>query len=211
MEYYERYWNGPVDKNGVAAAPPVWNKTDLARVLRFIAPYCRGRVLDFGCGQGVFTYELSQLSPVSEVFGVDLSRAAIERAKRTYPKIQFEALSSGTLPFEEGAFDMISVVEVMEHLLDPAQTLRDMVRVLKPGGHLMITTTDYNWLKQVIIAAFFWGKYFRPTNPHIRFFTKKTLKDLLYDVNLDVVAYEWNGRYGWIMPKGQMVVAKKRK
>lgn len=64
-------------------------------------------------------------------------------------------------------------------------------------------------LKQIIIATFFWNKYFYPTNPHIRFFNKSTLKDILGKHGFKIIKYSWNGSYFKIMPKGQIVIAQK--
>ena len=102
------------------------------------------------------------------------------------------------------------MIEVIEHLVDIEGTLKELFRVMKPGGILLITTTDFNLLKQVIIAMFFFEKYFYPTNPHIRFFKKSTLADILSKNGFSIIKYAWNGDYLKIMPKGQMILAQKR-
>ena len=72
-----------------------------------------------------------------------------------------------------------------------------------------MTTTDFNWLKKIIIASFYWDKFFYPNNPHIRFFTKKTLIEMCKKYSLQLVDYKWNKSYFGLMPKGQMIVFKK--
>ena len=53
-----------------------------------------------------------------------------------------------------------------------------MQRVLAPGGRLLVTVPYHGVFKDVLIALFKWDEHFSPTNPHIRFFTRKTLSQL---------------------------------
>ncbi|KMP10859.1 hypothetical protein UR09_04990 [Candidatus Nitromaritima sp. SCGC AAA799-A02] len=209
--YYERYWEkclGSYDK-GVAQLPPDWQPGDLERVLSFCRDKVKGRVLDAGCGDGFFAQKLSELTDLQEITGIDVSERAIEIARTKYPNLNFLSGELNHIPLDDSSCDFVSFVEVIEHLVDVDGTLEEIARVLKPGGILLITTTDFNWLKSVIIAAFFFEKYFYPTNPHIRFFTRRTLEQVLSSHGLSVVKYAWHGSYFGIMPKGQMVLARK--
>jgi 2-polyprenyl-3-methyl-5-hydroxy-6-metoxy-1,4-benzoquinol methylase len=170
----------------------------------------KGKILDAGCGDGFFLNKLTFSDEVKDITGIDISEKAIEMALEKYPKNQFRQASLNKISFENGSFDCIVMVEVIEHLIDIGGTLEELSRVLKSGGLLLITTTDFNWLKAVIIAMFYFEKYFHPTNPHIRFFTKTTLAEVLLAYGFEVVKYSWNGSYLGIMPKGQMVLARKK-
>ncbi len=64
---------------------------------------------------------------------------------------------------------------MLEHLFDPAFALREMHRIMKPGGKLLVTVPYHGRLKNVLIALFKFDEHFTPSNPHIRFYTKKTL------------------------------------
>jgi len=211
-DYYERYWRKPlgVDGQGFAEYPPEWSKSDLQRVLSFCGGMLKGKVLDAGCGDGFFSNQLICFDEVKDITGIDISEKAIEMALEKYPKTQFRQASLNKIPFENASFDSIVMVEVIEHLVDIDGTLEDLSRVLKPGGLLLITTTDFNWLKAVIIAMLYFEKYFYPTNPHIRFFTKTTLAEVLLVHGFKVIKYSWNGSYLGLMPKGQMVLARKK-
>src|SRR3989338_1139736 len=194
MDYYERYWKGNHEEEGVATSPPIWKEEELRRVIGVAEPYCQGNVLDLGCGEGTFTFHLNKLDKIKKITGTDISQIAISQAKKKYPGVDF-----------------IAMVELVEHILDIKQMLTEVNRVLKPGGYILITTTDFSLLKKVIIATFFWGKYFYPTNPHIRFFTKSTLKDILDKTGFKVIKHKWNGSYLGLMPKGQIMIAQKVK
>ncbi len=211
-DYYERYWRKPlgIDGQGFAEYPPEWSKSDLQRVLSFYSGMLKGKVLDAGCGDGFFSNQLTCCDEVKDITGIDISEKAVEMALEKYPKTQFRQASLNKIPFENASFDSIVMVEVIEHLVDIDGTLEDLSRVLKPGGLLLITTTDFNWLKAVIIAMLYFEKYFYPTNPHIRFFTKTTLAEVLLVHGFKVIKYSWNGSYLGLMPKGQMVLARKK-
>ena len=209
--YYERYWEKQSASNGkgVAELPPEWNEGDLERILTFCNGSIQGRLLDAGCGDGFFASQVRQRFNLKYVHGLDVSSKAIDLAGTKYPEIIFQQGSLSHIPEETNSIDSVTMVEVFEHLVDVEGTLKELFRVLKPGGILLITTTDFNWFKQVIIAMFFFEKYFYPTNPHIRFFTKSTLAEVLSNNGFTVIKYAWNGNYFKLMPKGQMVLAQK--
>lgn len=209
--YYEKYWRSQGHREGVANLPPEWNEDDLERVLGFLKPVCRGDVLDVGCGNGVFTVRLKNYKGVKKVIGVDVSHEAIRQAKGKYPSVDFRVTAAETFPFGDGSFDLVTLVDVAEHVIDVEGLFLEIGRILKDSGILFITTTDFNWIKRVLIAAFFWEKYFYPQNPHIRFFTKCSLSAILKKAGFEVFAHQWHGSYFGVMPKGQLVLARKTK
>ena len=209
MDYYERYWKRELEEGGVASHPPIWNVSQLKYLISIIQPFCQGDVLDVGCGEGTFTSQLAKLNKVRKVIGIDISSEAVSSARHKLPEIDFEAMSTEQLMFSNETFDIITVVEVVEHVLDIKKMFKEFNRVLRLNGKLFITTTNFNLLKKAMIAIFFWDKYFYPTNPHIRFFTKSTLKDILIRTGFKIILHKWNKSYFGIMPKGQIVVAEK--
>ena len=212
QSFYERYWGQqPAFKGeGIAELPPEWNEENLERILKFCSDKIQGRVLDVGCGDGFFTAKILQRFNLKNVYGLDISSKAVDLARLKHPEINFQQSALNHIPEETNSINSITMIEVIEHLVDIEGTLKELFRVMKPGGILLITTTDFNWLKQVIIAIFFFEKYFYPTNPHIRFFKKSTLADILSKNGFSIIKYAWNGDYLKIMPKGQMILAQKR-
>jgi len=124
MDYYERYWNKDLGKEGLANVPPNWQAADLKRIMDVIEPYCQGRVLDLGCGEGTFTHHLQKLSRVKEVVGADISQIAILKARQKYPRIEFEVIEENNLPFPAESFDFVSAVEIIEHIIDTEGLLK---------------------------------------------------------------------------------------
>ena len=211
QSFYDRYWGKqPASKGkGVAELPPEWDEESLERILKFCSDKIQGRVLDVGCGDGFFTAQILQRFNLKNVYGLDISSKAVDLARLKHPEIDFQQSALNHIPEETNSIDSVTMIEVIEHLVDIEGTLKELFRVMKPGGILLITTTDFNWLKQVIIAIFFFEKYFYPTNPHIRFFKKSTLADVLSKNGFSIKKYAWNGDYLKIMPRGQMILAQK--
>jgi ubiquinone/menaquinone biosynthesis C-methylase UbiE len=211
-DYYERYWSKEfANRKGFANLPPEHTSQNLQRIINSLKPYVHGRVLDVGCGDGFVTNLISKFPGVAEIFGLDISQTAINIGKSKYTHIKFEVGSVTNLPFAANYFDVITAIEVVEHINNTEQLFKEFNRVLRLNGRLFITTTDFNLLKKIIIALFFWERYFYPTNPHIRFFTKKTLSAMLAEHGFEIKQHRWNGSYFGIMPKGQIMIAEKVK
>lgn len=104
-----------------------------------------GRVLDFGCGTG---YGASRISgECREIIGVDISADAIAIATERYDarNLQFKQIGrveDGPIPFATSSFDAVLSFQVIEHIAEPRVYLREIVRVLRPGGVAIIATPD---------------------------------------------------------------------
>lgn len=175
-DYYNHYWKTgharySGDNQGYAHNFRIWMQAQLRDVAN------DAMILEVGCGDGSFTRNLAQHS--SRVTAVDISASQIERNARAHPEIKFiQHDVARPLPFASGAFEVIWCSEVLEHLFDPGFALGEMQRVLAPGGRLLVTVPYHGRLKDVLIALFKWEEHFAPGNPHIRFFTRKSLSQL---------------------------------
>jgi len=208
--YYDEYWDGNI-QGGSLNVPPSWSPENLKWHLDFFQPYCGPCVLDMGAGDGTFIDMMQRNVPkIQRAEALELSSVAIQKGKEKCPAVQFKQGSCDALPFADASFDTVFSIEVVEHLLDVDRCLSEVHRILKPGGFFCVTTTDFNLLKRWVIATFFWDKFFYPNNPHIRFFTKKTLAEMARRHGLQQVAYKWNHSYFGLMPHGQMAVFCKK-
>jgi SAM-dependent methyltransferase len=124
------------------------------------------RVLDLGCGDGRLTSELD----ASELTAADVSPIALERARERLPGARMVELEhDAELPFEDGSFDLVLCAETIEHVRDVQLLLSEIRRVLRPGGSLALTTPAHLPL----------GRRPDPLSPHLRFFTRRSLRRLL--------------------------------
>ncbi len=110
----------------------------------------RFEVLDIGCSNGSLVLHLlntvGQRLPL-EATGVDISPFDIEFARRQLeffgtPHCRFEVADGQRLPFPDASFDVVTALEIIEHLAEPGNLLKEMRRVLKPGGAAVLTTPN---------------------------------------------------------------------
>ena len=99
------------------------------------------RVLDAGCGSGLFLRELLARDPALMAVGIDASPRAAALASRRYgvPAI---AADLARAPFADASFDLIAMFHVLEHVRDPAAYLGTVRRLLAPGGRLVVQTPN---------------------------------------------------------------------
>lgn len=108
------------------------------------------RVLDVGCGVGQVVAALAARG--FDAHGVDVNSAAIQRARGhagTYYLVDSEVL-----PFEDGSFDGVGCFTVLEHTPDPGLMLREMIRVTRAGGHIIVACP--NFLRVMGVQAHHW-------------------------------------------------------
>lgn len=100
--------------------------------------------LDIGCGAGTF---IGTLDPDRESLGIDIAERQIDYARRHYAaaRHRFQQVAPGRLPFSNDTFDLITLIEVIEHLdvASGRELLDEALRCLRPGGKLLITTPNY--------------------------------------------------------------------
>lgn len=98
-----------------------------------------GRFLDFGCGDGILLKTVADRC--AECHGADVNPAAYAETAAAYPQFRFSQVGlDGRLDYPDGYFDTIAAIEVIEHVPDERAMLAELVRVLRPGGRLLITT-----------------------------------------------------------------------
>jgi len=92
------------------------------------------RILDAGCGVGAFVRRLREFTP--DVHGFDVERESVLRGIEEIPGLSLAVAEH--LPYRDGAFDVVLMHEVLEHVDDDLESLREMHRVLAPGGRLVV-------------------------------------------------------------------------
>jgi glycosyltransferase involved in cell wall biosynthesis/ubiquinone/menaquinone biosynthesis C-methylase UbiE len=101
-------------------------------------------VLDCGCGMGVYMMMMSRLRNL-KLYGVDGDVARLEWADREGIAAQLSSVDIHHLPFADNSFDKVLMSEVLEHLVDDRGSLREVYRVLKPGGVLALSVPHANY------------------------------------------------------------------
>ena len=95
--------------------------------------------LDFGCGGGKFLASL-RAKRIGRIVGLDASRDAIEKARARFPDLDLRHLAAGAaIPFADGTFTSITLLDVLEHVEAQAELLAELHRVLNDDGRLIVT------------------------------------------------------------------------
>jgi SAM-dependent methyltransferase len=161
------------------------------------------RVLDVGCNRGQIELLFHQLHPDvakrRRIDGVDISRDSIQQAQTLgLPECSFQAYDGITLPFDAGTFDLVVLVEVIEHVSDKPSLLAEIARVLRRGGRLFLTTPnpDCTSLRTEFAMWRILRKIFRRRQWHKDEFVShqaliELLKDAGFALDRDEQLYAW--------------------
>lgn len=109
-------------------------------------PGGKKRILDLGCGTGMFINELSTRAKF--VVGVDASLEMLKVAKGRAGKAALVQADADALPFADGSFDAVVSVTLLQNMPDPKATVREVARVLRPGGVAILTVLKRKYLRE---------------------------------------------------------------
>ena len=139
-----------------------------------------GRHLDIGCGPGTL---IGLLDGTGELIGVDISKSQTDYAQARYDSSQrqFQCTRMERLPFNDNRFDSVSLVELIEHLPEGRiqNLLREVRRVLKPGGKVVLTTPNYGSLWPLLECLLNRLGPVSYEHQHITRFHRRRLRDAL--------------------------------
>ena len=112
--------------------------------------------------------------------GVDPSPAALARARDTHPELTFVApAADGRLPLPDASFDVVTCVNVLEHVADTQALMSEARRVLTSGGLLLATVPYHSRVQAAFGALTAFERHFDPLEPVLRFYTARSLRGLL--------------------------------
>ncbi len=129
FDYEAKRWGA----GGLRPKPWFMNGLKLRYLLEDLVSV-RGRALDVGCGAGQVAKAVKRERPDLDVLASDVSRAAIAAASTSTEGVHFRLATAERLPFADGELDFVWIFDVLEHVDDPEVVLREVARVLKPGG-----------------------------------------------------------------------------
>jgi 2-polyprenyl-3-methyl-5-hydroxy-6-metoxy-1,4-benzoquinol methylase len=151
-----------------------------------IAPYLNnGNILDVGCGVGYFLNVASKNN--LSTYGTEFSEQAVKKAKENHKNIYKGSLEEANFP--DSFFDNVTIFDVIEHVMDPTGTMKEIGRIIKKGGILSLTTPDFSsWHAKVFGKQ--WGLIIPPE--HISYFSRITMKKILENNGFEILTLQKN-------------------
>ena len=150
------------------------------------------RVLDVGCGGGILSESMAGRG--ANVTGIDLADKSLQVAKLhllesgkqvNYRKIEVEALAAE----QADSFDVVTCMEMLEHVPDPQSVVRACARLVKPGGHVFFSTLNRNpksYLLAIIGAEYVMNMLARGTHDYAKFIKPSELAQFCRDAELNI-------------------------
>ena len=143
-----------------------------AKIVKLLDPKQNSSFLDVGCGSGILIKYLLEANRGMKLCGLDITPQMVEVAKRKFASNQSVEITLGSavkMPYKNNSFDYVTCASSFHHHPDPLKSVKEMVRVLKPGGKLLILDMCIEGLLRKILfkvenVYHNEGKVFRLTN-----------------------------------------------
>lgn len=153
------------------------------------------RVLDVGCGAGNMMHHLARYGTVK---GVEIDPRPLERARQRGYDVKLADVGAG-IPYDDGQFELVSALDVIEHTPDDMAVLNECRRVLTPGGHLLVTVPAF---------MFLWS-HNDVLNAHVRRYTAGELKRKLEAAGMGVQRLTYNNFF--VFPLAALLIMLRRR
>jgi 2-polyprenyl-6-hydroxyphenyl methylase/3-demethylubiquinone-9 3-methyltransferase len=185
-ELASRWWDETSEFKPLHAINPLrlgWiqNKTALANM----------KTIDIGCGGGILSESIAKCG--ADTTGIDLSSKALKVAKlhalETQTSIQYELISAEEMAIKNPAtFDIVTCMEMLEHVPDPRSVVQAAAKMAKPGGILFFSTLNRNlksYLMAIIGAEYVLNLLPKGTHDYAKFIKPSELSSYIRDAGLD--------------------------
>jgi len=157
-----------------------------------IAPLAGKAVLDVGCGGGILSESMAGLG--AKVTGIDLGDKALQVAKlhllESGKQVEYRKIAVETLAAEQpGHYDVVTCMEMLEHVPDPAAVVAACAQLVKPGGHVFFSTLNRNpksYLFAVIGAEYLLNLLPRGTHDYAKFIKPSELAQFCRNAGLNL-------------------------
>lgn len=159
-----------------------YDNWEFREIITILSPKKGERILDVGCGTGEFCYFLKKKYEVVPE-GIDVNEKALKIASSNYPDILFKNVKLKDM--DKDIYDAVTMIEVVEHLPKPLNTLRSIKRLLKKEGRIVVSTPNrWAFLHKIKSAITGYDYLYDPL--HIQLFNHKSLLSLFLKAGFNV-------------------------
>ena len=166
-----------------------WHLGKRRAIGKLIEKHCNlqpfSKILDVGCGTGKMMEEIRFYYPKSEVWGLDSSKKAVSYCQSRGISNIINSSLSAKLPFNNNEFDLIVALDIIEHLDDDLYSIKELFRLLKTNGTLIVSVPSYNLL---------WS-YWDVMLGHKRRYTKKNLSSVLKNAGFSIININYRNSF----------------
>ncbi|HEY5059983.1 MAG TPA: class I SAM-dependent methyltransferase [Gemmatimonadaceae bacterium] len=166
--------------------------------LEHVALESDSTILDVGCGGGMTVRTLAGLAPSGTVYGIDCSKESVAASRRLNAdliaagRVDVRQGTVSHLPYPDATFDVVTAVETHYYWPSPVEDMRQILRVLKPGGRLLVIAETYkgrslDWLYSPAMTLL-----------QARYLTAAEHEDLLTTAGYGAVEIVEDRKHGWI-------------
>ena len=160
------------------------------------APLSGKKVIDIGCGGGILAESMARKG--ADVTGIDLSEKALKVADlhslESEVSVRYKHIAAEDMAAQEaGQFDVVTCMEMLEHVPDPASIVRAAAALVKPGGHVFFSTLNRNpkaYLFAVVGAEYLLRMLPKGTHDYAKFITPAELSQFVREAGLQVDAFK---------------------
>ena len=146
-------------------------------------------VLELGCGNGATGALALSEGKCGSYIGVEMSERAADQARAVLTRVHIGNIEAMELPYKDDSFDLLVCGEVLEHLVNPQEALKQLVRLLKPGGRMFASVPNVShWrvIAGLILGRFDYTDWGMMDRTHLRWFTPRTFRDLIEAAGVEV-------------------------
>jgi 2-polyprenyl-3-methyl-5-hydroxy-6-metoxy-1,4-benzoquinol methylase len=149
---------------------------DLDELFELAAP---SSLLDVGCGEGVLVQQWARRLDDRRVVGIDLEEESIQAgwAEHQAPNLEYRVMQAANLPFAANEFDLVSAIEVLEHVPDPVHTLAEMARCAE--RHLLVSVPREPLWRMLNLARGAYWSALGNTPGHLNHWSRRSFVALL--------------------------------
>jgi 2-polyprenyl-3-methyl-5-hydroxy-6-metoxy-1,4-benzoquinol methylase len=195
FDYTSHYETDAIEADYFASETNAATRNEIKRVQQAILhaiPQKASLILDAGCGNG---WAAKHLIPRGKkVVSMDISTGNPIRVNKEIPSENHAAVVADAFypPFKKDCFDVIIASEIIEHVADPAAFVKSLLKVVKPGGKLIITTPYKEKIEYFLCVH---CNRMTPKNAHLHSFDKSTIRNIATDLKVESCLATFNNKY----------------